>query len=134
MGEVDGAAAFRAALFAPCRCVVDHSVQQAPWIFTNVCRKCCADRDIAAYGVANTPHSQHIARTLVLQRSIRKGERPMAPEQLQALADAEEDDVRDRYQRRRRLATMVDDAARRAEVMSRLEAWLRYQRENPPAA
>lgn len=58
----------------------------------------------------------------------------MGPEQLQALADADEADVRERYERRRRLATLVDDAARRAEVMSRLEAWLRQQREEPPAA
>lgn len=58
----------------------------------------------------------------------------MAPEQLQALADADEEDVRERYERRRRIATMIDDAARRADVMSRLEAWLHYQQELPPTA
>ena len=58
----------------------------------------------------------------------------MAPEQLQALADADEEDVRERYERRRRIATMIDDAAQRADVMSRLEAWLHYQQELPPTA
>jgi hypothetical protein len=51
----------------------------------------------------------------------------MAPEQLQALADADEEDTRERYERRRRIADMIEHAARRAEVMSRLEAWLRRQ-------
>ena len=57
----------------------------------------------------------------------------MAPEQLQALADADEEDVRERYERRRRIADMIDDAAKRAEVMSRLEAWLHYQGNSPAA-
>ncbi|MFN2582599.1 MAG: hypothetical protein ABR498_07650 [Candidatus Dormibacteria bacterium] len=58
----------------------------------------------------------------------------MAPEQLQALADAEEADVTARYERRRQIADIVDDAARRADAVSRLEAWLRYHQEPPQAA
>ena len=58
----------------------------------------------------------------------------MAPEQQQALADAEEADVTARYQRRRQIADIVDDAARRADAVSRLEAWLRYQQERPQKA
>jgi len=58
----------------------------------------------------------------------------MAPEQLQALADAQEADVTARYERRRRIAGLVDDAAKRAESVSRLEAWLRYHQEPPSKA
>ena len=58
----------------------------------------------------------------------------MAPDQLQALADAEEADVTARYQRRRRIAGILDDAAKRADAVSRLEAWLRYHPEPPQQA
>ena len=58
----------------------------------------------------------------------------MAPEQLQALADAEEADVTARYQRRRRIAGILDDAAKRADAVSRLEAWLRYHPDPPQQA
>ena len=58
----------------------------------------------------------------------------MAPEKLQALADADEADVSERYERRRRIASILDDAARRADAMSRLEAWLRYHPEPPQKA
>jgi len=49
----------------------------------------------------------------------------MAPQEIQALVDAEEADVSARYDRLRRMASMLDDAAKRADAVSRLEAWLR---------
>ena len=58
----------------------------------------------------------------------------MAPDQLQALADAEEADVTARYDRRRRIASILDDAAKRADAVSRLEAWLRYHQDPPQQA
>lgn len=58
----------------------------------------------------------------------------MAPDKLQSLADAEEADVTARYERRRRIAGILDDAAKRADAMSRLEAWLRYHQEPPQKA
>jgi hypothetical protein len=58
----------------------------------------------------------------------------MAPEQIQALVDAEEADTEARYRRRREIVDLVDAAARRADAMSRLEAWLRYRPEPPQAA
>ncbi|MBV9101327.1 MAG: hypothetical protein JOZ46_08385 [Candidatus Dormibacteraeota bacterium] len=58
----------------------------------------------------------------------------MAPDYIQKLVDAEEAVIRARYERRRRMVAMVDDAARRADAMSRLEAWLRYRPEPPSRA
>lgn len=58
----------------------------------------------------------------------------MAPDYIQKLVDAEESVVSARYERRRRMVEMVDDAARRADAMSRLEAWLRYRPEPPSRA
>ena len=49
----------------------------------------------------------------------------MAPDKIQALVDAEEAEATARYEGRRRIADVIDDAARRADAVSRLEAWLR---------
>ena len=49
----------------------------------------------------------------------------MAPEEIQALADATEADAAERYARRQRFNTLVGDAVRRAEAMTRLELALR---------
>ena len=43
----------------------------------------------------------------------------------QASVDAEEAAIAARYEGRRRMADAIDDAAKRAEAVSRLEAWLR---------
>ena len=53
----------------------------------------------------------------------------MVPEHVQRLADLQEAETSARYERRRVIAGMVDDAARRADAMSRLEAWLRRSPE-----
>ncbi|TMC55450.1 MAG: hypothetical protein E6J20_00565 [Chloroflexi bacterium] len=45
----------------------------------------------------------------------------MAPEEIQALADATEADAAQRYARRQRFNSLLTDAVRRAEAMSRLE-------------
>ena len=58
----------------------------------------------------------------------------MAPDYIQKLVDAEEATISARYQRRRHIVAMVDDAARRADAMSRLDAWLRYRPEPPTQA
>jgi hypothetical protein len=52
-------------------------------------------------------------------------EQQMAPRELQQLADASEDDAAQRYVRRQVLAGVVEDAMRRADAMSRLDATLR---------
>lgn len=57
----------------------------------------------------------------------------VTPEYIQKIIDAEEATTAARYERRREIVEMVGDAARRADAMSRLEAWLRYHPE-PPAA
>jgi hypothetical protein len=49
----------------------------------------------------------------------------MAPRELQRLADASENDAAQRYVRRQVLAGVVEDAMRRADAMSRLDATLR---------
>ena len=58
----------------------------------------------------------------------------MAPDSIQALADADEADATARYERRRRLAELLHEAAERADAMSRLEASLRYKFDFPRAA
>jgi hypothetical protein len=50
----------------------------------------------------------------------------MGAAELQHLADASEDEAAERYIRRQSLATLIDDAARRADAMFRLEASLRH--------
>jgi hypothetical protein len=50
----------------------------------------------------------------------------MAAAELQRLADASEDDAAGRYVRQQLLATVIEDAVRRADAMLRLEASLRY--------
>ncbi|MBV8196065.1 MAG: hypothetical protein JOY80_11135 [Candidatus Dormibacteraeota bacterium] len=50
------------------------------------------------------------------------------------MVDAEEADLTARYERRRRIADIVDDAAKRDDAMSRLEAWLRFHPEPPQQA
>jgi hypothetical protein len=45
----------------------------------------------------------------------------MAPEEIQALADATEADATERYARRQRFNCLLSEAVRRAEAMSRLE-------------
>jgi hypothetical protein len=52
-------------------------------------------------------------------------EKQMAPRELQRLADASENDAAQRYLRRQVLAGIVEDAMRRADAMSRLDATLR---------
>lgn len=55
----------------------------------------------------------------------------MAPDKSQAFADAEEAEVTARYEGRRRIADVIDAAAKRAEAVSRLEAWLREHPAHP---
>lgn len=55
----------------------------------------------------------------------------MAPEHMQRIVDAAERESAQRYEHQRRLREVVDDAARRADAMSRLDAWLRYHPERP---
>lgn len=57
----------------------------------------------------------------------------MAAGEPQELADASETDAADRYRRRQSLAVVIEDAVRRAEAMSRLEASLRYDVRRPAA-
>ena len=45
----------------------------------------------------------------------------MAPEEIQALVDATEADAAQRYARRQRFNSLLTDAVRRAEAMTRLE-------------
>lgn len=52
----------------------------------------------------------------------------MAAPEVQRLADASEDDAAKRYLRGQRLAAVVDEAMRRADAMSRLDATLRLVR------
>jgi phage baseplate assembly protein W len=49
----------------------------------------------------------------------------MAPDRIQAHVDAEEAKAAARYEGRRRIADVIVDAAKRADAVSRLEAWLR---------
>ncbi len=49
----------------------------------------------------------------------------MTDRDTQRLADASEDDAAQRYQRGKVLATVVDEAMRRADAMTRLDASLR---------
>jgi len=49
----------------------------------------------------------------------------MAPQQIQALADASEADAAARYLRRQRFLEVVADAVRRADALTRLESALR---------
>jgi hypothetical protein len=58
----------------------------------------------------------------------------MAPDSVQALADADEADVAARYERRRRLAELLEEASRRADAMYRLESWLRHRFDTRPTA
>jgi hypothetical protein len=51
----------------------------------------------------------------------------------QTLADASEDDAAQRYLREQRLATVVAEAMRRADAMSRLDASLRLRVRRPAA-
>ncbi len=50
-----------------------------------------------------------------------------APPELQDLADASENDAAQRYLGGQRLAAVVDEAMRRADAMSRLDATLRLR-------
>ena len=50
----------------------------------------------------------------------------MAPEEVQVLVDASEDNAAARYERQRELAAIVSDAIQHADAMSRLDASLRY--------
>jgi hypothetical protein len=52
---------------------------------------------------------------------------------LQRLADASENDAAQRYVRRQVLAIVVDEAMRRADAMSRLDACLRVAVRRPVA-
>ena len=45
----------------------------------------------------------------------------MAPEEIQALVDATEADAAERYARRQRFNSLLSEAVRRAESMTRLE-------------
>ena len=56
-----------------------------------------------------------------------------AARELQRLADASEDDAAQRYLRRQVLAFVVDEAMRRADAMSRLDASLRAAMRRPVA-
>jgi len=56
-----------------------------------------------------------------------------AARDLQRLADASENDAAQRYVRRQVLAVVVDEAMRRADAMSRLEACLRLAMRRPAA-
>jgi len=55
----------------------------------------------------------------------------MTADETQAQVDAEEAEVTARYEGRRRIADAIDAAARRAEAVSRLEAWLREHPSHP---
>ncbi len=57
----------------------------------------------------------------------------MAPPDEQRLADASENDAAQRYLREQRLATMVAEAMRRADAMSRLDASLQLGLRRPAA-
>lgn len=57
----------------------------------------------------------------------------MAAGDLQNLADASESDAAERYRLRQSLAVVIEDAVRRADAMSRLEASLRYEVRRPAA-
>lgn len=57
----------------------------------------------------------------------------MAPGELQHLADASEKHTAERYVRQQLLAAAIQDAARRADAMSRLDASLRYAVRRPAA-
>lgn len=57
----------------------------------------------------------------------------MTSPDLQRLADASERDSAQRYLRQQRLAEVIEEAVRRADAMSRLEASLRLTREAPAA-
>jgi hypothetical protein len=57
----------------------------------------------------------------------------MAAPDEQALADARENDTAQRYLREQRLATVVTEAMRRADAMSRLDASLRLGVRRPAA-
>lgn len=51
----------------------------------------------------------------------------MAATEVQRLADASETDTAQRYVRRQRLAVVIEEAMRRADAMSRLDASLRLE-------
>ena len=55
----------------------------------------------------------------------------MAAPDVQGLADASENDAAQRYLRERRLATIVAEAMRRADAMSRLDASLQARVRRP---
>jgi hypothetical protein len=55
----------------------------------------------------------------------------MAATDAQTLADASENDAAQRYLREQRLATVVAEAMRRADAMSRLDASLRMRVRRP---
>ena len=57
----------------------------------------------------------------------------MAQGELQSLADASERYAAERYQSQQLLAAVIEDAARRADAMSRLDASLRYAVRRPAA-
>jgi hypothetical protein len=57
----------------------------------------------------------------------------MAAEDEQALADKRENETAQRYLREQRLATVVADAIRHADAMSRLDASLRLRVRRPAA-
>jgi hypothetical protein len=57
----------------------------------------------------------------------------MAAQDEQALADERENQTAQRYLREQRLATVVADAIRRADAMSRLDASLRLRVRRPAA-
>jgi hypothetical protein len=57
----------------------------------------------------------------------------MAATDVQTLADASENDAAERYVREQRLATIVAEAMRRADAMSRLDASLRLGMRRPAA-
>ncbi|MDQ6857137.1 MAG: hypothetical protein M3Z57_08700 [Candidatus Dormibacteraeota bacterium] len=57
----------------------------------------------------------------------------MADANEQILADARENDAAQRYLRERRLATVVAEAMRRADAMSRLDVSLRLGMRRPAA-
>jgi hypothetical protein len=57
----------------------------------------------------------------------------MAAADAQTLADASENDAAQRYLREQRLATIVAEAMRRADAMSRLDASLRLRVRRPAA-
>lgn len=57
----------------------------------------------------------------------------MAGRDAQTLADAHENDAAQRYLREQRLASVVAEAMRRADAMSRLDASLRLTTRRPAA-